>query len=210
MSPGNSSVEERLAELLAPVSRNLGPRSVEPMLPALATYSARLLEWNERINLSGARDLETLAREHLADALALVPYLPTSGRCLDVGSGAGLPGIVLAIARPDLAFQLLEPNQKRRAFLASVTRELGLKNLAVSAQTALLHAETGDETYDFAIARAVFPLGEWLVLGMRFVRPGGVVAGLAGGDAAPAASPATEHFRYDVGAGRRLLILVRK
>jgi 16S rRNA (guanine527-N7)-methyltransferase len=210
MTPGESSVGERLAELLAPVARDLGASFLESMLPALATYAERLLEWNERINLSGARDLETLAREHLADALALVPHLPRSGRCVDVGSGAGLPGIVLAIARPDLAFQLLEPNQKRRAFLASVTRELGMKNVAVSAATASLHAETSGEAYDFAIARAVFPLDQWLELGMRFVRPGGVVAGLAGGNLAPTALPGAEHHRYDVGAGPRTLVLVRK
>jgi 16S rRNA (guanine527-N7)-methyltransferase len=210
MTPGYSSVEEHLAELLAPIAREPNATLLEPILPALATFASRLLEWNERINLSGARDLETLTREHLADALALVPHLPRSGRCIDVGSGAGLPGIVLAIARPDLSFQLLEPSQKRRAFLASVARELGVRNVAISAERASLHAESSSEAYDFAIARAVFPLSEWLALGLRFVRPGGVVAGLAGGDGVPAAPAGAERHRYDVGAGPRTVVLVRK
>jgi 16S rRNA (guanine527-N7)-methyltransferase len=205
-----ASVESRLAGLLAPTTLELGAKFLEPILPAVSRYAERLLEWNERINLSGARDLETLAREHLADALVLVPYLPRSGRCIDVGSGAGLPGLVLAIARPDLSFQLLEPSQKRRAFLAAVTRELGMPNVAISAERASSHAESRGEAYDFAVARAVFPLSEWLALGLRFVRRGGVVAGLTGGDAAPAAPEGSEHHRYDVGAGPRVVILVRK
>jgi len=205
-----SSVESRLSGLLTPITQQLGPKFLEAILPAVSRYAARLLDWNERINLSGARDLETLAREHLADALALVSHLPRSGRCIDVGSGAGLPGLVLAIARPDLLFQLLEPSQKRRAFLAAVTRELGMTNTAISAERASSHAETCGEAYDFAIARAVFPLSEWFPLGARFVRPGGIVAGLAGGDAAPAAPAGSELHRYDVGAGPRVVILVRK
>jgi 16S rRNA (guanine527-N7)-methyltransferase len=206
-----SQVEDRLAVLLAPMAGQLGVKLLEPTLPAVSTYAARLLEWNERINLSGARDIETLAREHLADALVLVPHLPRSGRCIDVGSGAGLPGLVLAIARPDLSFQLLEPRQKRRAFLASVTRELEMTNVAISAERASSHAENLGEVYDFAVARAVFPLAEWLALGVRLVRPGGIVAGLAGaGGIASAALPSAEQHRYDVGAGPRVVVLVRK
>jgi 16S rRNA (guanine527-N7)-methyltransferase len=203
-------IEARLRALLAPAAREAGIALAAPALSALAWYASRLLEWNERVNLSGARDLETLAREHLADALALIPHLPTSGRCLDVGSGAGLPGLVLAIAMPALSFQLLEPSHKRRAFLAMVTRELGLTNIAISAERVTAHEERVGAVYDFAIARAVFPLGEWLVLGEALVRVGGVVAGLAGGDVAPALPPHAECHRYDVGAGPRVLVLLRK
>jgi 16S rRNA (guanine527-N7)-methyltransferase len=181
-----------------------------PTLSALARYSSRLLEWNERINLSGARNLETLTREHLADALALTPHLPASGSCIDVGSGAGLPGVVFAIVRADLSFQLLEPSQKRRAFLATITRELGLANVAISAERAASHIERVGAVYDFAISRAVFQLAEWLALGVALVRPGGVVAGLAGGDGVTDAPARSEHYRYDVGAGPRVLVLVRK
>ena len=176
---------------------------------SLARFALRLLEWNERINLSGARDLETLLREHVADALALVRYLPTSGRCLDVGSGAGLPGIILAIVRPDLSFELLEPSNKRRAFLAAICRELALANVSIGSDRLETHS-VGGSRYDFAVSRAVFPINEWLVKGEGLVRAGGVVVGLCGGAPPCGLPPAAEIHPYDTGAGPRTVVVLRK
>ena len=108
---------EHAADLLAQVLRPAGARfGVEVMasLGALLAYAEALLSWNRRVNLTGARNLEVLASEHLADALAVAPHLPRTGRWVDVGSGGGLPGMVLAILRRDLQAVLLEPLQKRR------------------------------------------------------------------------------------------------
>lgn len=203
------SASERLGALLAPAVRALSLELPGERLRSLGTYATRLLEWNQRINLTGARDLDTLAIEHIADALALVAHLPSEGRCIDVGSGAGLPGLVLAIVRPDLAFTLLEPIQKRRSFLAAMVRELGLPGTTLCADRLEHHTLDQAESYDFAVARAVFPLADWLPAGARLVRSGGVIVGLAGGgiDEVP---PGAEIHRYDVGAGPRAVVVVRK
>jgi 16S rRNA (guanine527-N7)-methyltransferase len=198
---------ERLSALLAGPAAAFGV-DLTAVIDPLARYAALLLAWNERINLSGARDLDTLAAEHLADAFALVPHLPASGRCIDVGSGAGLPGIVLAVLRPDLSFELAEPSQKRRAFLSAVQRELGLVNVAITAARLDALARASGPPFDFAVSRAVFALGDWLEQGKALVRPGGTVAGLAGGDVSPA--PGAAVHRYDVGAGPRAVLVVRK
>jgi 16S rRNA (guanine527-N7)-methyltransferase len=183
--------------------------SLEPhALALLGRYAGRLLAWNRQINLSGAADAETLAADHLADALALVPHLPARGRCIDVGSGSGLPGIVLAIVRPDLRFVLLEPNQKRRAFLSGAARDLGLQNVTISSDRLAEHAVAHPAAYDFAVARAVLPLATWLAAGRPLVRTGGRVAGLAGATPPTPLPRGAQCIRYEAAAGPRTLILL--
>lgn len=199
-----------LAEIVAPVARALGIELPHAAYEKLDRFAVLFLAWNERINLSGARDLESFAREHVADAFGLVPHLPAAGRCIDVGSGAGLPGIVLAVVRPDLEFLLLEPARKRRAFLAAVVRELRLPNVTLAGERIDAHLRLHAGQYDFAVARAVFPLLEWLTLGERLVREGGLVAGLAGGKLPPDATRDAETIPYETGAGPRLVVLRRR
>ncbi len=204
-----TEIHGALADLLAPPARQFGVELTAPLAAALSDYASLLLEWNQRINLSGARTPEALATEHLADAFALLPHLPQAGRCVDVGSGAGLPGLILAMIRRDLRFQLLEPTQKRRAFLAAAVRKAQLGNVAISSDRLDQHLLEHAGQYDFAVARAVFALEVWLVEGIRLVKPGGTVAGLAGGSPGAAIAGAVIHS-YDVGAGPRAILTVRK
>ena len=198
-----------LAALLAPAARAFEVSLTAPLVSALDNYAALLLAWNLRINLSGARTLEALATEHLADAFALYPHLPAAGQCVDVGSGAGLPGLVLALLRPDLEFQLLEPTQKRRAFLAAAIRNARLTNVAISSDRLDGHVLARGTAYDFAVARAVFPIETWLAEGQTLVKVGCVVAGLTGGN--PSCVPlGAIAYSYDVGAGPRAVLIVRK
>src|SRR5688572_10696434 len=91
-----------LAARLAEPARALGVAVPEAAFEPLARYASLVLEWGARINLTGARSAEALADDHLADALALLPFLPAGPFSLvDVGSGAGLPGLVLALLRSD-------------------------------------------------------------------------------------------------------------
>ncbi len=198
-----------LATLLEPAARAFELSLTAPLVSALDSYATLLLDWNQRINLSGARTLEALATEHLADAFALLPHLPLAGRCVDVGSGAGLPGLVLALLRPDLEFQLLEPTQKRRAFLAAAIRNVKLANVAISPDRLDDHVLARGAAYDFAVARAVFPIETWLAEGQKLVKAGGVVAGLAGGNPKSIPGGAVAHS-YDVGAGPRAILIVQK
>jgi 16S rRNA (guanine527-N7)-methyltransferase len=97
-----------------------------------------LLEtWNRRLRLTGERDRRTLIRKHVADALACVPWLPAAGSFLDIGTGAGLPGVVLACVRPDLAAVLLDSRQRPASFLNEVVRTVPL----LKARVVVMRAE---------------------------------------------------------------------
>src|SRR5262245_10579524 len=93
--------------------------------PELDRYLALLLQWNAQINLTAARTREALMRDHVPDALALSELIE-AGSLVDVGSGAGLPALPLALLRPALRIRLVEPRAKKAAFLRTAVRELGL------------------------------------------------------------------------------------
>jgi 16S rRNA (guanine527-N7)-methyltransferase len=207
--PEADSSADRLGGLLRPTGAMFGI-DLSASLGALAEYAESLLSWNRRINLTGARDIETLATEHIADALALAPYLPEAGRWADVGSGGGLPGLVLAILRRDLETVLIEPLQKRRGFLTAIARDLDLANVQVVGDRLEQHLSRGGRgAYDVAISRAVFPLVEWLELGRPLVRSGtGVVLGLEGSIQRELPADA-ERLPYDIGRGQRAIIRLR-
>lgn len=133
------------AELLAPHATGTAHRG-------LVLYAELLERWSMRHNLVSFASREELVRRHIVDALAAAPLLPASGSLLDVGSGAGLPGVPLLVASPGWRGTLLEPRQKRWAFLKLVIRELGLNAEAVCARYEAL--ERG-RRWDRITARAV-------------------------------------------------------
>lgn len=96
----------------------------------LLAYLALLAKWNQAYNLSGIKDIRQMVPYHLLDSVALVPFI-TGQTILDVGTGAGLPGIPLAICLPDRHFLLLDSNGKKTRFLFQVKTELGLDNVDV-------------------------------------------------------------------------------
>jgi 16S rRNA (guanine527-N7)-methyltransferase len=96
----------------------------------LLDYLALLHKWNKVYNLTAIRQPEQMVSNHLLDSLAVVPYL-WPRRWLDVGCGAGLPGVVLAIVRPEWSFTLLDSNSKKTSFVQQVSIDLGLSNLVV-------------------------------------------------------------------------------
>jgi len=102
----------------------------DDQVTALLTYRDLLVKWNRAFNLTAVRDPGEMIARHLLDSLAVLPHLE-AGPTLDVGTGAGLPGIPLAIARPDQAFPLLDGNGKKARFVRQARRELGLDNVEV-------------------------------------------------------------------------------
>ncbi len=102
----------------------------DDQVTALLTYRDLLVKWNRAFNLTAVRDPGEMIARHLLDSLAVLPHLE-AGPTLDVGTGAGLPGIPLAIARPDQAFTLLDGNGKKVRFARQARRELGLENVEV-------------------------------------------------------------------------------
>ena len=142
----------------------------------LARYFAALLAMNEEMNLTAIEDPAEVWEKHGLDALSLVPHLPRAGALLDVGSGGGVPGLVLAIARRDLRVTLLEATQKKAGFLAAVARELGLDNVVVVAERAEAAAK-GElcSRFDVVTARAVARLDKLLPITAPFARAGGIL-----------------------------------
>jgi 16S rRNA (guanine527-N7)-methyltransferase len=199
-----------LAERLSGPACELGLVLAPALVERLARYAELVLDWGARINLTGARTREALADEHLADALVVLPQLGARAfRFVDVGSGAGLPGLVLAIARADAKGVLLEPIRKKHAFLAHAVRELGL-GARVEARAERLEAHLAGGaagTYDVAISRATWPAADWLGRGASLVRPGGRVLGFEGAEPGELPMGATRH-PYVLGGRRRALVIL--
>lgn len=111
--------------------RQLGVELTKQQYDSLLRYAQLLRDWNQRINLVSRRDTGRILSYHVVDSLAVQRLLPPGARVCDIGSGAGLPGIPLAIARPDLRMQLIESSQKRSRFLQTAVTELGLTHVEV-------------------------------------------------------------------------------
>jgi 16S rRNA (guanine527-N7)-methyltransferase len=176
----------------------------------LANYLSLLRKWGRAVELVSARDLAAELENHVKDSLALLPHLPAEARrAVDVGSGGGFPGVVLAIARPELHVVLLEPVHKKWAFLRTARRELSLSNLEPLAQRDDDHLALPDFVpYDVAVSRATWAIPTWLARGARLVRPGGVVLGMEGREQHPLPAGATRH-PYAAGGRTRAIILYR-
>jgi len=136
----------------------------DDQIAKLSRYLDLLLEANARMNLTRITDRAAAEVQHVGDALTLLPLLPkTSHRLADVGTGGGVPGIPLAVARPDVQVVLIESTKKKAAFLAETARALGLGNVTVVDTRAedAGQSPTWREAIDVATARAVATL-DWL------------------------------------------------
>ncbi len=123
--------------------------------PLLERYVALLQKWNRAINLIGKSTERTIWDRHIADSLQLLPLIPPETTTVaDFGSGAGLPGMVLAIVRPDIQMTLIEQDQRKAAFLQEVCAQLSLTNTRVLA----LDIHRVEERFSLITARALAPL----------------------------------------------------
>jgi 16S rRNA (guanine527-N7)-methyltransferase len=144
----------------------------------------RLLEWNARVDLTAARSDEELVDLMLADALVLSARIPPGARLVDVGTGAGAPGLALALLRDDLQVTLVEPLGKRVSFLRTVLGAVGRADVVIERGRA--EGLTGRRSWDVATSRATLPPAQWLDLGTTLVASGGHVWVLLAGGALPA------------------------
>jgi 16S rRNA (guanine527-N7)-methyltransferase len=144
----------------------LAPLHIEKLL----AYLALLAKWNKVYNLTAVRDEAKMVSHHLLDSLAVLPHI-SAKRLLDVGSGGGLPGIPLAIARPQMRVTLLDSNQKKAAFLKQAAIELELGNVEVTSDR--VEEFDAPEGYNVIISRAFADLGEFLSAARHLLAPGG-------------------------------------
>ncbi len=151
----------------------LGINVDETMKSQFINYKNLIQEVNKVLNLTGIDDDEGIYHKHFYDSLLISPMMENDKSVVDVGSGAGFPGIVLAIARPDLKVTCVEPTTKRTQFLSRVVSECGLKNVIILNARAEDIIDTLRETFDYATARAVAYLDILSELCIPFVRIGG-------------------------------------
>ena len=142
-------------------------------------YAQMLQEEGELRGLVGPRELPRLWSRHIVNSAAVVPFLPSRGTVADVGSGAGFPGIIVALLRPDLDVTLIETMERRVEWLGDVVSELDLDNVTVRRG----RAEEIPDRYDAVTARAVAKLSTLVRLTSRLLRPGGALLALKGAKA---------------------------
>lgn len=207
------------AEQLADGLGKLGLQFSDVTRQRLLDFVSLLLKWNRTYNLTAIRTEPEAITHHILDSLALLPALPQSAfqgrRWADVGSGAGLPGIPLAIARPDLYMTLVESVEKKSAFQRQAKIELDLGNVdVVCARVESLPAGR----FDAVIARAFADLGEIVLKAGHLLRPNGRLYAMKGvvaegaGEALPAGWTVAECVRLQVPGldAERHLIVVEK
>jgi 16S rRNA (guanine527-N7)-methyltransferase len=194
--PPPADLDARLAAL----GVALEPRAVQQ----LGAFLALLLAMNERLNLTAITDPAEAWSRHVLDALSLVPLLPPAGagaraRLLDVGSGGGVPGLPLAIARPDLGVTLLDATEKKVAFLRAAAAALGLANVeAISGRAEAL--PPAEERFDIVTARAVAKLSTLIGWTAPFAARGGRLLLVKGAQADAElrdAAPVLRRFRCE-------------
>lgn len=192
-------------------------------LAQFETYYAMLVAWNARMNLTAITAPEEVAEKHFADSLLPLAHIPEGARCIDVGTGAGFPGVPILIARPDVKAVLLDSLNKRLTFLQAVLAELGLQ-----ARVKLVHARAEDGGrmdalrggFDVALTRAVAPAAVALEWTIPFLKVGGVSLLYKGAKAEEELSDAqhalsvlharAELAHYDAPWGARYVIAAQK
>ncbi len=162
-----------IADGVMALHQDLPPESIEK----LAMLLAELTRWNARINLTAIRDPLAMVSGHILDSLAVRPLLE-GRRVIDVGTGAGFPGLPLAIAEPQIEFGLLDSNGKKISFVRHVIGELGLSNATAIRARAEDYAPA--ERFDTVIARALASLPKLLQLAGHLIREEGVLLALKG------------------------------
>lgn len=159
----------------------------------LATYRDLLLRWNATINLVSAGTAAEVDRRHIADSLQIAPLFPPQGPIADLGSGAGLPGLVLAAAWPEREMHLVESDRRKAAFLIEAAGMLRLGQVKVHAvriEGAILPPIAA------VTARALAPLDTLLGHAARFLAPGGIVIFPKGRTAAQELTNAAAHWHF--------------
>jgi 16S rRNA (guanine527-N7)-methyltransferase len=161
------SLDDAVAQGLSALSRALTEPDAR-LQQRIVQYLLLIAKWNRQYNLTAIRNIEDMLYQHIMDSLAAVEYI--NGPCIvDVGTGAGLPGIPMAIARPDWQVMLLESNQKKTAFLQQVKIELALDNVVVMAKR--IETAVVDQSPDTIISRAYASLGDFIKTTQHLVKP---------------------------------------
>ncbi|WP_028227539.1 16S rRNA (guanine(527)-N(7))-methyltransferase RsmG [Paraburkholderia ferrariae] len=175
---------DALAEMLKEGAQALGVELSERQHAQLLDYVALLAKWNAVYNLTAIRDPRQMMIQHILDSLSILPHLPArdGAAVLDVGSGGGLPGIVIAIARPDWSVTLNDIVHKKTAFQSQAKAELGLRNLSVitGRVESLRPGVEVPKKFDLIVSRAFAELADFVTLARHLVAEGGAIWAMKG------------------------------
>lgn len=167
------SLQKKLSQGLAELGIDLDAATQQKLLD----YLALLEKWNKVHNLTAVRDPSDMVTLHLLDSLSVLPHIK-SGRLLDVGSGAGLPGIPLSIVRPDLQVTVMDSSHKKASFMRQAKAALGIPNLeVVCGRVEEFHPE---HKFNMVISRAFSDLAEFMRLTTHLCDEGGVWLAMKG------------------------------
>ncbi len=184
---------ERVSALLEPFGLSLSARQGE----ALLTYLDLLLRWNQKINLTALTEPDECVQRHFGESFCLSKVIEPSGNLLDIGSGAGFPGLAIKVLYPEPRVTLLEPVAKKRAFLKEVARACHMSNVEVLPDRIESFAQGARlGSFDLATARAVGNLESLVPAAAKCLKPGGLLALWLGVDQAPAARKADHDLAW--------------
>ena len=165
------TLEERIAQGIAGLA---GPDCV----PKFAAYLRLIEKWNRVHNLTAVRETDQMVVLHLLDSLSVLPHLGGARSVVDVGTGPGLPGIPIAIARQDLEVSLLDSSRKKVAFLEQARAELDLANVNIFCER--VEQWRPDKGFDVVVSRAFAELSEFVEQARHLVAPGGRMLAMKG------------------------------
>jgi len=169
----SGEIATRLARALGAMNLPAGGRLADGLL----AYLGLLQKWNRVYNLTAVREPHKMLTLHLLDSLAVLPHLPP-GSLLDVGAGAGLPGLALALAQPERPVTLIDSSQKKATFMRQAALELGLDNVRV--EWGRVEDLPDEARFDVVISRAFAEIAEFVRLAGARCAPGGVLAAMKG------------------------------
>lgn len=149
----------------------------DEQIDRLLSFIGLIHKWNRAFNLTSIRDLEAMVSLHLLDSLAVLPYV-AGQKVIDIGTGAGLPGIPLAVGRPDKTFTLLDSNSKKTRFVQQAVLELKLTNVQIC--HGRVEGFTSEQLFDTVITRAFTNLPDMLKMTGHLIAPGGVLLAMKG------------------------------
>ncbi|MBN1615578.1 MAG: 16S rRNA (guanine(527)-N(7))-methyltransferase RsmG [Deltaproteobacteria bacterium] len=176
-------MQKEILNLLAEAARSIHIPLGDRELSLFDRYHGELILWNVRMNLTALRSSEDIVVKHFIDSLTVLPFLPGPHvKLLDVGTGAGFPGIPLKIVLGSLKIHLLESSRKKISFLKKVVHTLSLE------ETIPIHGRAEDiskelpfqSTFDVVISRATFRLPSWIEVGSPFLKQGGLLIAMKG------------------------------
>jgi 16S rRNA (guanine527-N7)-methyltransferase len=152
----------------------------EPSIARLGKFADRLGAWNRKVNLTAITDPAEMAEKHFLDSLVLLPALEGRRTLLDVGSGAGLPGMAVACARPELLVTCCDSVGKKMAFVKAVSAELSLQVRGLATRATGDPERDGLPISDVVVSRALADPDRWMALGAGYVAPGGLLLAMLG------------------------------